>query len=346
MDELIQQTIDKMKTSGWWSDSENEVLQKYGEMFKKENIFNLSAEMFKEFLLIKNNKHWEGIHRQQRFLTQDMNKLRKALSILADDSRKLSDRLYTLFPKNKEPYIKGLGKAVLTPILLIMFPTQCGVWNSKSEAALKELGLFPTFNRGDTFVDRYMKVNEVLNNLADEYEISLWNLDGVLGTIAGNGPSGMDDEEQLSAKLEEEANEYGISDPENFAMEKHLEDFVVTNWDNLPLSKEYELIYEDGDLVSQQYRTEVGPIDILAVDKKDGSYLIIELKKGRTSDAVVGQILRYMTCISKSKKKEVKGLIIVPEVDKNLEYAIGQTKNISVKTYKVKFTLNEAINPE
>ena len=39
MDELIQQTIDKMKTSGWWSDSENEVLQKHGEMFKKENIF-------------------------------------------------------------------------------------------------------------------------------------------------------------------------------------------------------------------------------------------------------------------------------------------------------------------
>jgi hypothetical protein len=35
-------------------------------------------------------------------------------------------------------------------------------------------------------------------------------------------------------------------------------------------------------------------VDILAVESKSKSFVVIELKKGRPSDCVVGQILRYM----------------------------------------------------
>lgn len=53
----------------------------------------------------------------------------------------------------------------------------------------------------------------------------------------------------------------------SFGMESHLEDFLIANWSKTIFGKEYELIYNEGDLMSQQYQTGVGPIDILAKSK-------------------------------------------------------------------------------
>ncbi len=148
-----------------------------------------------------------------------------------------------------------------------------------------------------------------------------------------------DDDEMLI----EDMREHGVEDVYNFGMEKHLEDFLITNWDKTEIGKSYELIYEEGDLVSQQYPTDVGPIDILARHKQDGSYVVIELKKGRSSDSVVGQILRYIAWVRKelAKGKAVKGLVIVPEVDQKLELALSDQKNIGLMVYKIDFKLME-----
>ena len=64
-------------------------------------------------------------------------------------------------------------------------------------------------------------------------------------------------------------------------METQLEDFIIYNWKNTELGKRFDLIIEEGELVSQQYRTEIGNMDILAKDKKTGDYVVIELKKNQ-----------------------------------------------------------------
>ena len=51
-------------------------------------------------------------------------------------------------------------------------------------------------------------------------------------------------------------------------MEKQLEDFIIENWDKTEFGKKYDLIYEDGELISQQFPTTIGKIDILAKLKK------------------------------------------------------------------------------
>ena len=79
-----------------------------------------------------------------------------------------------------------------------------------------------------------------------------------------------------------------------FYMENQLEDFIISNWQNTELGKKYDLIYEEGELRSKQYRTEIGNIDILAIDKKTKSYVVIELKRNQTSDDTVGQLMRHM----------------------------------------------------
>ena len=96
-----------------------------------------------------------------------------------------------------------------------------------------------------------------------------------------------------------------------FYMEKQLEDFIIANWDKTEFGQKYDLIYEDGVLISQQYPTTIGKIDILAIDKKTKNHVVIELKKNQTSDDTVGQLSRYMGWIKEHKKDEgVKGIIV------------------------------------
>ena len=127
-----------------------------------------------------------------------------------------------------------------------------------------------------------------------------------------------------------------------FYMEKQLEDFLIHNWDNTELGKELDLIIDEGELVSQQYPTDIGPIDILATDKKSGGYVVIELKKDQTSDATVGQVARYMGWIKDKKgDKGVRGIIIAGSYDKKLDYALKAVPNVDVYLYEVNFKLRE-----
>lgn len=125
-----------------------------------------------------------------------------------------------------------------------------------------------------------------------------------------------------------------------FYMEKQLEDFLIQNWSSTELGKKYDLIIEDGELISQQYRTDIGPIDILARDKASKSHVVIELKKNQTSDDTIGQLTRYMGWIKQHKQDNgVKGVIIAGQYDRKLDYALKMVPNTEVLLYEVDFKL-------
>ncbi|MBU6339489.1 MAG: DUF1016 family protein [Rickettsiales bacterium] len=131
-----------------------------------------------------------------------------------------------------------------------------------------------------------------------------------------------------------------VEDASVFALEKHLEDFLVQNWKQTELGKNYDIFEEDG-LTGQQYKTDTGLIDILAVSKDKKTLLVVELKKGRASDSVVGQIQRYMGYIKELAKddQEVKGVIIALEDDLKIKRALSVTSNIEFYRYQVSFKL-------
>jgi len=135
-----------------------------------------------------------------------------------------------------------------------------------------------------------------------------------------------------------------IEDPNAFVLEKYLEEFIVSNF--LAIFKGKLKIYEDKEVnEGQQYATEIGPIDILAVEPKSKSFVVIELKKGRPSDQVVGQVLRYMGWVKKNlctMGQSVKGLVICRDSDSKLSYALEMTNNIDVRYYSVWFKLRES----
>lgn len=128
-----------------------------------------------------------------------------------------------------------------------------------------------------------------------------------------------------------------------FYMESQLEDFIIENWDKIELGAKYELIEEDGELVSQQYPTSIGNIDVLAKERSSGKYVIIELKKNQTSDDTIGQLTRYMGWIEehKSNGQPTKGIIITGKYDERLYYAAKKIPGVQLYVYKVDFKLGK-----
>ena len=134
-----------------------------------------------------------------------------------------------------------------------------------------------------------------------------------------------------------------VEDPSYFALEEHLEDFLVENWERTELGKDYDIYEEDGEK-AQQYQTDTGPLDILAISKDKKRLLVVELKKGRASDAVVGQALRYMSFVKDELAEEnqtVSAVIIAHEDDPRLRRALSQVPHIEFYRYEVSFKLRK-----
>ena len=173
---------------------------------------------------------------------------------------------------------------------------------------------------------------------------SLRHSTGSIGTVSNVSRYADELQRLLEGKAPAQliSNDESIENPAVFGLEKHLEEFLVANWDQLELAKKYQIYEEDGEKVGQQYETDTGPIDILAVSKNGKELLVIELKKGRASDYVVGQAQRYMGYIKDQvaeKDQIVKGLIIAFEDDLKIKRALSVAQNIDFCTYKVHFSL-------
>ena len=175
---------------------------------------------------------------------------------------------------------------------------------------------------------------------------ALRNSTGSIGTVCNITRYTKDIEELISGDSPQTiiSTDDTIEDPTVFALEKHLEHFLVKNWEKTELSKNYDIFEEDGELVGQQYPSDTGPIDILAISKDKKELLVVELKKGRVSDVVVGQVQRYMGYVNDElaePNQSVRGVIIALEEDLRLRRALSMTQNIDFYTYTINFNLEK-----
>ena len=138
-----------------------------------------------------------------------------------------------------------------------------------------------------------------------------------------------------------------VEDPTMFAMESHLEEFLVKNWDQTELGRAYDIFTtDDGEVVGQQFPADGRTrMDILALSKDQKRFLVIELKKGRSSDEVVGQTLRYMGYVQEEVADEdqsVEGAIIALEDDHRMRRALTQVPHVRFYRYRVDFRLEQS----
>ena len=95
-------------------------------------------------------------------------------------------------------------------------------------------------------------------------------------------------------------------------------------------------------MIGKRFPTDTGPIDLLAISKDRQELLVVELKRGRASDAVVGQIQRYMGYVLEEIAEDhqrVRGVIIALDDDKRIRRALQIAQGIDFYRYEVKFSL-------
>ena len=121
-----------------------------------------------------------------------------------------------------------------------------------------------------------------------------------------------------------------------------IEDFMHANWGRIDYGRSLTLYKSPDGLTGRQFPTDIGVIDFLCEDADSGDFVIIELKKGRSSDKVLGQCQRYMGWVQETLAthgQRVRGLIIAPEQDERLRYALKVAPNVDMLCYRVDFQL-------
>lgn len=230
------------------------------------------------------------------------------------------------------------------------------LWTVSKELQIGDIVLCPkgdgSYAVGEVSSDYYYEPNGVLPHrrnvkwyptLLPRSDMSqpLKNSSGSIGTCCKLTKFAVEIEELIAGDSLDET----VQDLSVFALEEHLEAFLVANWSNTELGQNYDIFVEDGEVAGQQYQTDTGPIDILAQSKDKKEYLVIELKKRRASDSVVGQIQRYMGYVKQemvNNGEKVKGIIIALDDDQRIRRALSVTQNIEFYRYQVIFKLFKA----
>jgi hypothetical protein len=194
------------------------VLARYGPIFSPNHIGVLTPDEFRGFLQFENNQHWTGINRWVTTLTYSMDALRSTLTFLLDERVPIRERIDAILSEDGSSRITGLGKAVVTPILLVFRPDRYGVWNQPAESGMKQLGIWPIEQSGLTVGAKYEAINTLLHRLKGDLGIDLWTLDALwwrivaVPTVTAGYPGYSEEDFETAVRTLEELDESALLD--------------------------------------------------------------------------------------------------------------------------------------
>lgn len=141
-----------------------------------------------------------------------------------------------------------------------------------------------------------------------------------------------------------------IEEEAEFVLESQLEEFLIGNWHIIHWGRHLQIWKSSSGISGHQYNIPgIGRLDFLCIDTTTEALVVVELKRGRPSDRVVGQIARYMGWVRRNLAaagQAVEGLIVAHETDEALGYAVSEIPGLRLMTYEVKFELAAAGIPD
>lgn len=136
-----------------------------------------------------------------------------------------------------------------------------------------------------------------------------------------------------------------MDDVQEFVLEQYLEEFLVSNWARIDFGRRLTMWSPDARSARQFDASPIGRIDFLCLDPDSDALVVVELKRGKSSDAVVGQTLRYIGWVARELARPgqpVEGLIVVGEPDQRLLYAAAAVPTVAVMQYRIDFRFEAA----
>lgn len=348
-DEQVSSLIDKFVLSdkSGWREQRLADHRKWSQWINPAKLSSISdtdlTTCFREYFNAGAGRHpFNAIYRDRIIRNVGF---RPALDFLLDERVPVEKRLDGVLDAKGKHRIEGLGKGLATSFLTDLDPMRYGSWNNKVEMGLNALGRMPVFNRGETPGTCYEKVLKELTAIRElRPQVTFVELDYLLHIVSVE-PEGIATVEAIrrGAVIEVPERPPSAAADLEFVMEKYLEEFMEANFSSINFGTKLEL-YQDEEGSGRQYPTSIGRIDLLAVERHKQEFVVIELKKGKTGDTVVGQVLRYMGWVNenllpKHPGYKVRGLVVVREEDEKLRLALSQMSSVTALVYSISFEL-------
>ncbi len=348
---LLDWFVNTSETNKSWSENRKKLMEENHKWIQPDVIKGMSeGELEARFLEYyktgggrqKLNMIWKNR------IIRDKKRFRETLLFLLDEGKSIEERMQQVLSGKYS--IDGFGKAIATSFLMDYNPGKYCLWNNKTEMGFTALGFEKPYEAKDSSGEKYLKVLEKLQWIRDlKPGLSFLSVDLFLHTVSAEdegiesvrGVAEGIDISQLPAGGTKQVAEIPSME---FAMEKYLEEFIAENFDKIDFGDKLELYQDEQDeeITGRQYHTPIGIIDLLAIDGAKKEFVVIELKKGKGSDVVIGQILKYMGWVKENLAKSghpVRGIIIAKDKDEKLEYALKLMPNVNLFLYKVAFEL-------
>jgi len=147
---------------------------------------------------------------------------------------------------------------------------------------------------------------------------------------------------EISEDIPFDSSEMPSKESLKVTYEKTLEDLIVENFAKIDFGTNLTFI-------ARQYPTDKPDkkIDILAKDEGEKEYVVIELKRGKPSDQVIGQITRYMGWVQKNLAERedytTRGIIITTEESDDLDSSLKVIPNVDVYLCNISISLKKII---
>ncbi len=354
--ELLDWFVHSSETRRKWKEGRDRALEENHKWINPEVIPRLSdkdlEEKFMEYYRIGGGRqNLNQIHRDR--IIRDKKRFRAMIAYLLDEKISPEKRMEDVL--DGKYHIEGLGRAIVPSFLMDFNPDKYCLWNNKTEMGFSALGWGKVYENRESWGAAYQKVLGAIKKIVElkqNTNLSFSDVDLFLHTISA------EEEGKQAVKAVTEGGDIqkkpdgipggdqtGVEGME-FAMEKYLEEFIEINFKRIDFGAKLDLC-QDEENTGRQYPTPIGNIDLLAEDREKKEFVVMELKKGRSSDVVVGQILRYMGWVKENlpkdhhKEYDVRGIIILREKDERLEYALSMMPKVSLFQYEVYFKINK-----
>ncbi|ALO44876.1 endonuclease NucS domain-containing protein [Pseudohongiella spirulinae] len=135
-----------------------------------------------------------------------------------------------------------------------------------------------------------------------------------------------------------------VDEPEGRITETEVSEIINFTYEqdlHRALESQINELFPDYILIGSEYSIEGVRIDILL--ERENELLVVELKSGRATFAVFGQVSMYIGVLKqKHPDKKIKGLIIAHEIHSGLLAACLTNRDIQCKTYSMKIELKNA----
>lgn len=128
--------------------------------------------------------------------------------------------------------------------------------------------------------------------------------------------------------------------------ERALEEHLERHWEETPFRKMGITLSSRKmtGLPGRQVITPVNAIDLLGYRKREKEWWVFELKRGRPSDAVAGQVGRYLSWVGEEHRRRgetVRGAIIARQVDRKLRLSAAAMPEVSLWEFDDSLTVRQ-----